>query len=355
MLTAAAPGDADLLGDRARRGVALTLAGDEPVGDGLAGVGLTADGPATDGVATEGPVAAVVTATTGAPTDGGADREPPHPARATRTTGTTSKGVTETSGRTGTWPGYVPPMPYPGATDRRPREGLPVKLSILMPVYNERATLVDAVRRVLAVDYGCEVELVIVDDGSTDGTRELYPEISASDSRVVVHQADRNRGKGAAIKAAAGLAGGDYLIICDADLEYRPEEIPSLLEPVHLGDAVVVYGSRSFTSNNAFSYWYVLGNRGVTLAANLMFNCYISDLETCFKLMPVELYRSLQVDSAGFGMEAEITGKLLRRGVRIYEVPISYASRSREEGKKLTWKDGVEALWILARERGRRA
>jgi dolichol-phosphate hexosyltransferase len=223
-------------------------------------------------------------------------------------------------------------------------------LSILMPVYNELATLVAAVKDVLDVDYPCQIELVIVDDGSTDGTRDLYPEIEAND-RVRVHLQPQNQGKGAAIKKAAELAQGDYLIICDADLEYAPNEIPGLLGPVLAGDAEVVYGTRTFGSHNAYSYLYVLGNRGVTTAANVLFNCYISDLETCFKMMPVTLYRSLDIQSTGFGMEAEITGKLLRRGVRPYEVPISYKARSREEGKKLTWKDGVEALWILARER----
>lgn len=223
-------------------------------------------------------------------------------------------------------------------------------LSILMPVYNERATLAAAVKDVLAVDYPCDVELVIVDDGSTDGTRDLYPDIEATPS-VRVHLQPTNQGKGAAIKRAAELARGDYLIICDADLEYAPAEIPKLLAPVLSGEAKVVYGTRTFGSHNAYSYLYVLGNRGVTTAANVLFNCYISDLETCFKMMPVSLYRSLDIRSTGFGMEAEITGKLLRRGVRPYEIPISYKARSREEGKKLTWRDGVEALWILARER----
>ena len=225
-------------------------------------------------------------------------------------------------------------------------------LSILMPVYNERATLVAAVKDVMAVEYPCDIELVIVDDGSIDGTRELYRDIEG-EPRVRVHLQPRNQGKGAAIKKAAELAQGDYLIICDADLEYSPAEIPRLLTPVLSGEAQVVYGTRTFGSHNAYSYLYVLGNRGVTTAANVMFNCYISDLETCFKLMPVPLYRSLDIRSTGFGMEAEITGKLLRRGVRPYEIPISYKARSREEGKKLTWRDGVEALWILARERFR--
>jgi dolichol-phosphate hexosyltransferase len=225
-----------------------------------------------------------------------------------------------------------------------------VKLSILMPVYNESATLLAAVKEVLNVSYPCDVELVIVDDGSTDGTRELYASLGY-DARVAVHLHDRNQGKGAAIRTAARAATGDYVIMCDADLEYAPAEIPALLAPVLAGRAKVVYGTRTFSSHNSYSYLYVLGNKGVTTAANLLFNCYISDLETCFKLIPADLYRQLRVRETGFGMEAEVTGKLLRRGIRPYEVPITYAARSREAGKKLTWRDGVEALWILLRER----
>src|SRR5258708_15551739 len=164
---------------------------------------------------------------------------------------------------------------------------------------------------------------------------------------------ERNQGKGAAIRTAAQKATGDYVIICDADLEYAPAQIPSLLEPVLRGDARVVYGTRTFGSHNAYSYLYVLGNKGVTTYANILYNCYISDLETCFKLIPAPLYRDLAVKAAGFGMEAEITGKLLRRGIRPYEVPISYKARSREAGKKLTCRDGVGAIWILTRERMR--
>jgi glycosyltransferase involved in cell wall biosynthesis len=219
-----------------------------------------------------------------------------------------------------------------------------------MPVYNELATLDSAVKEVLDVVYPCEIELIIVDDGSTDGTRDLYPALTA-DPRVVLELHERNRGKGAAIRTAAKLASGDYVIMCDADLEYSPTEIPLVLAPVVAGDAEVVYGTRTFGSHNAYSYLYVLGNRAVTTCANVLFNCYISDLETCFKLIPASLYRELGIRSAGFGMEAEITGKLLRRGIRPYEVPISYKARSREAGKKLTWRDGVAAVWILLRAR----
>jgi dolichol-phosphate hexosyltransferase len=224
-----------------------------------------------------------------------------------------------------------------------------MKLSILMPVYNEVETVESAVKRVLGVEYPCEVELIVVDDGSSDGTHEKLA--SLSDDRIVQYRHPVNQGKGAAIRTASKLATGDYMIICDADLEYRPEEIPTLLQPVLEGEAEVVYGTRTFGSHTSYSYWYVMGNKAVTTAANVLFNSYISDLETCFKLMPLELYRSLDIRSRGFGMEAEVTGKLLRRGVRPFEVPITYRARGREEGKKITWKDGVEALWILARLR----
>jgi glycosyltransferase involved in cell wall biosynthesis len=227
-----------------------------------------------------------------------------------------------------------------------------VKLSILMPVFNEENRLADAVKQALDVSYPCEIELVVVDDGSTDRTGEILAAMDDARMRVILHE--RNQGKGAAIMTAADAAEGDYLVILDADLEYSPEDIPRLLLPVLEGRTTVVYGNRTFGSHSSFSYWYVMGNKAVTTAANVLFNCYLGDLETCFKLMPVELYRSLRIKSRGFGMEAEVTGKLLRNRYRPYEVPISYHARSREEGKKITWRDGVEALWILLRERVRR-
>ncbi|MDM4719773.1 glycosyltransferase family 2 protein [Micromonospora sp. WMMA1363] len=227
-----------------------------------------------------------------------------------------------------------------------------MKLSILMPVYNEEERIADALKQALAVDYPCEIELVVVDDGSRDGTGEILGRADDSRLRVISHQ--RNAGKGAAIKTAVDEAEGEYMVILDADLEYDPQDIPRLLAPVLDGRANVVYGNRTFGSHSAYSFWYVMGNKGVTMVANVLFNSYIGDLETCFKLMPVELYRSLGIRSRGFGMEAEVTGKLLRQRIRPYEVPISYRARGREEGKKITWKDGVEALWILGRERTRR-
>ncbi|NES17315.1 MULTISPECIES: glycosyltransferase family 2 protein [Micromonospora] len=227
-----------------------------------------------------------------------------------------------------------------------------MKLSILMPVYNEEERIADALKQALAVDYPCEIELVVVDDGSRDGTGEVLGRVDDQRLRVITHQ--RNAGKGAAIKTAVDNAEGEYMVILDADLEYDPQDIPKLLEPVLDGRAKVVYGNRTFGSHSAYSFWYVMGNKGVTTVANVLYNSYIGDLETCFKLMPLELYRSLEIRSRGFGMEAEVTGKLLRRRIRPYEVPISYRARGREEGKKITWKDGVEAVWILARERTRR-
>jgi dolichol-phosphate hexosyltransferase len=228
-----------------------------------------------------------------------------------------------------------------------------VKLSILMPVYNEEERVAEALKQALAVDYPCEIELVVVDDGSRDGTAEVLGRADDARLRVITHQ--RNAGKGAAIKTAVDSAEGEYMVILDADLEYDPQDIPTLLAPVLDGRATVVYGNRTFGSHSAYSFWYVMGNKAVTTAANVLFNSYIGDLETCFKLMPVALYRSLDVRSRGFGMEAEVTGKLLRRRVRPFEVPISYWARGREEGKKITWRDGVEALFILGRERARRA
>ncbi|MGW5667545.1 glycosyltransferase family 2 protein [Micromonospora sp. NPDC003776] len=227
-----------------------------------------------------------------------------------------------------------------------------MKLSILMPVYNEEERIADALKQAFAVDYPCEIELVVVDDGSRDGTAEVLGRVDDQRLRVITHP--RNAGKGAAIRTAVDNAEGEYMVILDADLEYDPQDIPKLLEPVLDGRAKVVYGNRTFGSHSAYSFWYVMGNKGVTTVANVLYNSYIGDLETCFKLMPLELYRSLEIRSRGFGMEAEVTGKLLRQRIRPYEVPISYRARGREEGKKITWKDGVEAVWILARERARR-
>jgi glycosyltransferase involved in cell wall biosynthesis len=228
-----------------------------------------------------------------------------------------------------------------------------VKLSILMPVYNEEVRLPEALKQALGVSYPCETELVVVNDGSADRTAEILDGLDHPLLRVIHHP--RNLGKGAAIRTAVDTADGDYMVILDADLEYDPRDIVKLVQPVLDGRATVVYGNRNFGGHAAFSFWYVMGNKAVTLYANVLFNSYIGDLETCFKLMPLPLYRALNIQSKGFGMEAEVTGKLLRCRIRPHEVPITYTARSREEGKKITWRDGVKALLILSRERVRRA
>lgn len=226
-----------------------------------------------------------------------------------------------------------------------------MKLSILIPVYNEQERVCQAVAQALAQDYPCAVEVIVVDDGSRDRTAVELARLKDERVRLLSHR--RNRGKGAAVATAARHADGDYMVVFDADLEYDAADIVLLLEPVLSGRAEVVFGNRSFGSHSAYSFWYVMGNRGVTLAANLMYNCYVGDIETCFKLLPVPLYRKLRVRSRGFGMEPELTAKLLKLGIRPYEVPISYRARSRAQGKKITWRDGVQALWILSRERAR--
>jgi glycosyltransferase involved in cell wall biosynthesis len=221
-------------------------------------------------------------------------------------------------------------------------------LSVLIPVYNEERTL----ERLLdAVEERPEVsELVIVDDGSTDRTPEILS-ARAFKARAQVIRHERNRGKGAALRTAIAAATGDVALVQDADLEYDPAEFPLLLAPIERGRAEVVYGSRSFAAHSAYSFWFVIGNKLVTLWTNVLFNSYLSDMETCYKLMPLSVWRSLDLRSDGFDIEPEITAKLLKSGRRIYEVPISYAARGRVEGKKLTWRDGVMALWTLSRIR----
>ena len=226
-----------------------------------------------------------------------------------------------------------------------------MKLSILMPAYNESATVGTAVKRVLDIHYPCDVELVVVNDGSVDNTSEVLASID--DPRVLVTEHAANRGKGAAVRTAASVATGDYLLVFDADLEYSPDDILGLLAPVSRGDAEVVYGVRKFGASTAHSFWFVIGNRVNTFTANALFNTWISDLHTCLKLMPLGLFRELPVRENGFGLDTEITALLLARGYRPYEVPINYKARSREEGKKLTWGDGGESTWILLRVRFR--
>jgi dolichol-phosphate hexosyltransferase len=222
-------------------------------------------------------------------------------------------------------------------------------LSILMPVYNEAATIAAAVDQVRSADLPvADVELVIVDDCSTDGTREwLRAQEWPEHVRLLLH--DRNRGKGGAVATAIEHARGTYVTILDADLEYQAANIAPLLQPLLRGDAGAVYGVRGFDARSAYSFWYVLGNKLVTTAANALYNTWLSDIMTCQKVLPTELFRALDLRETGFAFEAEITARLTRAGVRIYEVPISYQARSREEGKKLTALDGLRVVRTLLR------
>lgn len=225
------------------------------------------------------------------------------------------------------------------------------ELSILMPVYNEEGTVERAIDRVVGADLGADsYELVIVDDGSTDRTRNLlggreWPE------QIRIIQAAENRGKGQAIRTALAEARGTYAVILDADLEYDPNDLKDLLVPVRERIADAAFGTRAFRAHSAYSFWYVMGNRFLSMATNLIFNAWITDVYTCFKLMPTELMRSLSLREDGFTIEAEITGRLLRTGARIYEVPVTYVARSREEGKKIRPSDGIRGLMTLLRIR----
>jgi dolichol-phosphate hexosyltransferase len=217
-----------------------------------------------------------------------------------------------------------------------------------MPVFDERATVERAVATVLESSVPEPYELLLVDDGSRDGTSELLRSSKWPD-QVCLLSHDRNRGKGAAIKTGLEAARGTYTTILDADLEYSPEDIPALIEPLQRGEARAVFGNRTFRSHSAYSFWYVLGNRAVTLFTNVVYNCWISDLMTGQKAIETELFRSLRLRERGFAVEAEITARLLGGGVRIYEVPVEYRARSREEGKKLTALDGLRVMRTLVR------
>jgi glycosyltransferase involved in cell wall biosynthesis len=226
----------------------------------------------------------------------------------------------------------------------------PVKLSILMPSYNEERTIFAVSHALLSGEYPCEIELIVVDDGSTDATLQLLAALD--DPRVVVHSHPENRGKGAALITAAALASGTHILPFDADFEYSPADIPRLLDPVIQRRSEVVYGSRLFGLNTVYqSYWYAIGNKLTTLVANVLFDAYVSDLHTCLKLVPLELFHRLRLVEDGFGLDTEMTAGLLRLGLRPFEVPVSYHSRSHAEGKKITWHDGIKCLLILIRVR----
>ncbi|HSK08727.1 MAG TPA: glycosyltransferase family 2 protein [Vicinamibacterales bacterium] len=221
-------------------------------------------------------------------------------------------------------------------------------LSVVMPVYNERDTIEEIVRRVHAVPV--RTQLIVVDDGSTDGTREILARLHAELGFALVLQ-ERNQGKGAALRRGFREAAGDLVVIQDADLEYSPEEYPQLIELICDGRADVVYGSRFLGRHRVFMFSHYLGNRIVTLLTNVLYNTMLTDMETCYKVMRAEVVRGLNLQSNGFGIEPEMTAKIFKRGYRVYEIPITYDGRGYEQGKKITWRDGVVALWVLLKYR----
>jgi glycosyltransferase involved in cell wall biosynthesis len=223
------------------------------------------------------------------------------------------------------------------------------KLSVIVPVFNERNTVVEILRRMRAVDLPIDREFVVVDDGSDDGTRAVLTQLGDSTVKIVSHP--QNRGKGAAIRTGLEHVTGDLVLIQDADLEYDPDDWSRLIAPMLKGRAQVVYGSR-FTGehrNMLFLHW--AGNKALSLLTNLLYNTTLSDMETCYKLFDREVLRGITVKSDRFDFEPEITAKVLRKGIRIYEVPISYAGREFDEGKKITWRDGFAALYALVKYR----
>ncbi len=222
-------------------------------------------------------------------------------------------------------------------------------LTVVMPVYNERVTVAEIIRRVRAASVPLDLEVVVVDDGSSDGTEQILKAIEDSTVRVLTHPV--NRGKGAAVRTGIGRARGDIVLIQDADLEYDPDDWPVLLDPILKGKANVVYGSR-FTGarkNMLLTHW--IGNRFLSLVTNLLYATTLSDMETCYKVFDRRVLDGITIVSDRFDFEPEITAKVLRRGFRIYEVPISYAGREPEEGKKITWRDGFAALRALVKYR----
>jgi glycosyltransferase involved in cell wall biosynthesis len=241
-----------------------------------------------------------------------------------------------------------------GARDAsRSRYTTGIKLSIVMPAYNEQDTIADAVVGVLNQRYLCETELIVVDDGSTDATPHILEELRHPNTRVVTHR--ENMGKGTALQTGAAMASGTHIVPFDADLEYDPADLNYMLQPVVDGRSDVVYGVRLFGANTRYlSFRHAIGNRVLTLAANLLFDSYLSDLHTCLKLVPVDVFRRFDLKEAGFGLDTEVTARLLASGLRPFEVPVSYHSRASSAGKKITWRDGIRCLRVLVRVRSMR-
>lgn len=226
-----------------------------------------------------------------------------------------------------------------------------MKLTIIMPAYNEKETIAEIVQKVQDVDIGCEKELIIVDDASVDGTKEVLKSmIGQPNLRIIFHE--KNCGKGAAIRTGVEHATGEIVLIQDADLEYDPQDYPRLLRPILEGKADVVYGNRFHgEAHRVLYFWHAVGNRMLTLACNMLTNLNLSDMEVGYKAFHADILHRIRIRSDRFGFEPEVTGKIARLGCRVYEVPITYHGRTYAEGKKVTWRDGVEALWCIVRYR----
>jgi len=226
-----------------------------------------------------------------------------------------------------------------------------MKLSIVIPVFNEQATLVEILNQVRAVDLpGIEKEIIVVDDGSTDQSAALLDEqVQGGDLRVLHHR--QNLGKGAAVRTGIEHSTGELILIQDADLEYDPRDYPALIRPIVEKRVAVVYGSRFLGPRKAMLFWHMLGNKLLTLATNILYNAILSDMETCYKCFRADVVKGIPLRSRRFDFEPEITAKVLKRGHRIFEVPISYYGREYDEGKKITWRDAPVALWTLVKYR----
>lgn len=229
----------------------------------------------------------------------------------------------------------------------------PMKLSIVIPVYNEVDTLREILGKVREVETGLEREIILVDDGSSDGTRELLPKLEEEFDDVTISLHEANQGKGAALHTGFALATGDLILIQDADMEYDPRDYPRLLQPILEERADVVYGSRFLGGgpHRVVYYWHYVGNKFLTLLSNFMTNINLTDMEVCYKVFKRELLQSFDLKEKRFGFEVEVTAKTARSGAVIYEVPISYYGRSYAEGKKITYKDGFHAIWCILKYR----
>lgn len=241
-------------------------------------------------------------------------------------------------------------MIWPGSECQRERAAL--RLSVVMPAYNEEATIEQAVRQVLTAPVDDRVELIVVDDGSTDGTAAVLARLAAEDARVKVLTSDRNRGKGAALRMGFEAAGGDVVLVQDADLEYDPADYPRLLAPIRSGRADVVFGSRFIGDvHRVLYFWHYVGNRFLTILSNVMSGLNLTDMEAGYKVFRREVLQGLRIRSRRFGVEPELVQKVARGKWRVYEVGISYNGRTYGEGKKITWRDGLAAIWHILRFR----